>query len=157
MKKLVSVLLVLVCLMLCVTAIAESNFTPLVGTVISKRAGVRSETDEELEPFKFFKYGEKFKIVGETGDWFIISDDSTDGGEGYMLKKLIVTNPMTIRTTDMVDVYAAPYLDKCVKVTGGNEEYTVILEYNEYYCISTCAGGSGFVRKDAAIVTNVQE
>jgi hypothetical protein len=150
MKRLFACMVVLVSVVISFTALADGNYpNPVTGKVISSRAGVRAEMDSDLEPFRFVKNGEEEKILGQIGEWFIVSD-------GYMAQKYVVLKPTKITTCDMVDVYAEYGSDKCVGTTPSNREYTIIAVHDDYYCINF-NGGSGVVLKGAAIYTDVQD
>ncbi len=119
------------------------NYTE--GTVISHNASMRVEPKESAKRICSVYNGQYLKIIGMTGNWYIVDLSNLEKAEGYsqgyILSYYVVPNYRVVYLRQGGPIYPYAGSEKRIGYLSAGEFYTVLGETNNYWIINarTCA------------------
>lgn len=130
--------------------VPQAHAADMDGIVLCETLSIRQQPDTGATTIAEAYNGDTLTVLAEQGDWYHIRfDDSATNahGEGYVLKRFVVTNPEYATALGNTFIYAMP--SGSAKMVGDVQSGTQLLvigEWDDFWAVNLRTA-SGFVRK----------
>lgn len=129
------------------------DLTYTEGTVISHNASMRVEPNENSTRICSVYNGQQLKIIGSTGNWYIVDLSCLDNPKGhttgYIFQYYVEADYVTLYLRESAPIYPYAGANKRIGYLSAGTFYTLLGETNNYWIINarTCAA---YVSKNTA-------